>query len=185
MLRMASWPAGNAVTALWRRRAMRRASCARFTFNQPVSALFAESLQWAAISHVDFLHCKRASHDEFPVDCSPWREHGHSDRRLIETHKTVLVLADASKSIHSLVYGRRWSCCDNSERYFRPKATHKNPHRSQGDTEIGAAAAIIPVPPSRRGSLEHDSVISFATLADPRRSTQARRQPRRNKRSRL
>ena len=29
--------------------------------------------------------------------------------------------------------------------------------------EIGAAA-IIPVAPSRRGSLEHDSVIDFATL---------------------
>ena len=79
LLRMASWPAGNAVTALWRRRAMRRASCARFTFNQPVSALFAESLQWPEISRVGFHTATRTSHGECPVNYSPWREHGHSD----------------------------------------------------------------------------------------------------------
>ena len=84
LLRMASWPAGNAVTALWRRRAMRRASCARFTFNQPVSALFAESLQWPEISRVDFHTATRTSHGECPVNYSPWREHGHSDVASIE-----------------------------------------------------------------------------------------------------
>ena len=35
---------GRTATALWRRCALRRAICARFTFNQPVSALFAEGI---------------------------------------------------------------------------------------------------------------------------------------------
>ena len=124
LLRMASWPAGNAVTALWRRRAMRRASCARFTFNQPVSALFAESLQWPEISRVGFHTATRTSHGECPVNYSPWREHGHSDVASIERAKSVPIW-DCPNHVVSLVYGHPTACFDGSERYFGPKKNSK------------------------------------------------------------
>ncbi len=77
------------------------------------------------------------------------------------------------KDAASHVYSRPIACFDGSEGYVRPKAAHTTPH--------GVRCTKLPPrrsccgPPSRRGSLEHDSVINFATLADPRRSTQGRR----------
>ena len=75
-----------------------------------------------------FPHCKRASHDEFPVNCSPWREHGHSDVLLITVPVFEACLASMLKWSESLVCGPAEDCSDGSEKYFGLKTTRENPH---------------------------------------------------------
>ena len=48
--------------------------------------------------------------------------------RSMETHSFSTAFADALKSSVLHVYGPARAWFDSSERYFRPKAAHKNPH---------------------------------------------------------
>ena len=134
----------------------------RFTQNQHMSALLAERLHPPSLSRVRST-LQIAAHDGSRASwSSPWREHGHSDHPSMETHSFCSALADAPKSIHSHVYGRARAFFDSSERYFRPKATHKRPHPCGACTKQPPRRSCRG-PPSRRSSLEHDSVINFVT----------------------
>ena len=152
---------------------MRRAVCARFTLIN-TSLLFLQRACILPVSRAIVRHCK------LPLMTGPQQvgaRHGASTGTATTPrwrHSFCSALADAPKSIHPHVYGHARALFDSSERYLRLKATRKMaPH--------GVSARNcwhgdhFSVPPSRRGSPEHDSMISFATLADPRRSTQARR----------
>ena len=100
-----------------------------------------------------FQHCKRASHDEFPVNCSPWREHGHSDVLLITVPVLRLARPSILKYSASYVYGPARAVSDGSERYFGLKTARENPHhkpcdarnRRRGDhvAVLRVAAAVL------------------------------------------
>ena len=88
----------------------------RFTQNQHMSALLAERLHPPSLSRVQST-LQIAAHDGFPASwSSPWREHGHSDHPSMETHSFCSALADAPKSMVSLLDGCARACCDSSER---------------------------------------------------------------------
>ena len=130
---LASYSHHQGIPALRWRGAIAARGKPRFTFDQPVSALLAEGIATPARLCELFYTAIGTSHGECPVNCSPWREHGHSDVALVERHEIGAILGLAPKSSRSLVYSRPTAASTAQERYLGPKTARQNPHHMPCD----------------------------------------------------